>query len=232
MANSSQQYGPEAYESGELPVYAQVARSYPTDKTGKIIADSNRIARIQATMKQEQQMKKAGARHSAGDRALIQKVHDDAVNLGAQCSEMGKSIEASEHEVKFAKQHDLSVLKVDEELGLVFGWAIISKNQGEEYFDVQGDHIPEQSMLKASTDFMLSDRVGKEMHAGGTKGTIVFAWPLTTDIAKAMGLETDRTGLMIAWKPHDVATLEKFKSGEFSGFSIGGSRHEDEEVGD
>lgn len=182
-------------------------------------------------------MNKYGARNSSVDLERIQKIHDHAKDLGAQCASSGTvtkfvdvRITDKGRVVGYEKVQDLSILKVDDELGLVFGWAIVSKDDGEDYFDVQGDHIPEDSMLKASTDFMLSDRVGKEMHAGEAAGTIVFAWPLTTDIAKAMGLETDRTGLMIAWKPSDVATLEKFKSGEYSGFSIGGYRLADEEV--
>ena len=43
------------------------------------------------------------------------------------------------------------IKKVDEELGLVMGFAIICKIDGEPYFDTQGDHIPEDSMLKAAT---------------------------------------------------------------------------------
>lgn len=121
------------------------------------------------------------------------------------------------------------VAKVDTELGLVFGFAIVCKVAGVEYFDLQGDHIPEQSMLEASLDFMENSQVAKEMHSGEQKGTIVFAFPLTTDIAKSMGIQAERTGLMIAMKPASDM-LEKFKSGEYTGFSIGGRRIEDEEV--
>jgi hypothetical protein len=35
------------------------------------------------------------------------------------------------------------VLKVDESLGLVLGWAIVCKKDGCDYFDLQEDHIPE-----------------------------------------------------------------------------------------
>lgn len=121
------------------------------------------------------------------------------------------------------------VCKVDEELGLVFGFAIVCKVDGEDYFDVQDDHIPESSMLKASTDFMLHSRMAKEMHQGGEAGTVVFAFPLTTDIAKALGIATKKTGLIVAMKP-DAEMLGKFKRGELTGFSIGGRRGEDEEV--
>ncbi len=130
-----------------------------------------------------------------------------------------------------------TIIKVDEELGLVFGWAIISTIKKEDYFDKQGDHIPDESMLEAATDFMLTSRKGGEMHLkneDGTKlvkGVIAFAWPMTAEIAKAFEIVTDVTGLMIAYKPDDGEILEKFKDGTYTGFSIGGFRGIDEEVG-
>lgn len=122
------------------------------------------------------------------------------------------------------------VAGVDDSLGLVFGWAIICKEAGEDYWDVQEDHIPEKSMLHSATDFMANSRVIKEMHAGEGKGTVVFAWPMTGDIAEAMGITTKNTGFMIGVKPDDPEILAKFKSGEYTGFSIGGTRLEDEEI--
>ena len=124
------------------------------------------------------------------------------------------------------------VVKVDEGLGLVMGYAIVCKEVGEPYFDKQGDHIPEDSMLEAALDFMENSRLAREMHAGDGKGSVVFAWPMTEDIAKAFGIATDTTGLMIAMRPSDDAMLEKFRDGTYTGFSIGGERIEDEEVED
>lgn len=121
------------------------------------------------------------------------------------------------------------IVKVDDALGLVFGFAIVCKQGGEEYYDIQGDHIPEESMLKAATDFMLHSRVASEMHTGEDVGRVVFAFPLTTDVAKALDIETLRTGLLIAMKPA-AEVLEKFRDGTYTGFSIGGVRLEDEEV--
>jgi len=121
------------------------------------------------------------------------------------------------------------VCKVDEDLGLVFGFAIVSTMDGEPYFDVQGDHIPDDSMLKASTDFMLHSREAKEMHKGGKAGSVVFAFPLTAEVARSLDIVTKKTGLIIAMKP-DAEMLAKFKSGELTGFSIGGVRGDDEEV--
>lgn len=123
-----------------------------------------------------------------------------------------------------------AIIKVDEGHGLVLGWAIVCKRDGEDYVDLQNDHIPEDAMLAASVDFMQNSRVAKEMHAGESKGSIVFAFPMTTDIAKAFGVETKTTGLMVAMKPDSADMLAKFRDGTYTGFSIGGHRLEDEEV--
>lgn len=135
-----------------------------------------------------------------------------------------------EEEVAKRFRFTADVLKVDAELGIVFGWGVICKEDGEDYFDVQGDNADENGLIEASADFMEHSRVTKEMHRGGERGGgVVFAFPLTTDIAKAFGIVTDTTGLMIGIRP-DTEMLEKFKSGELRGFSIGGIRLEDEEV--
>ena len=115
------------------------------------------------------------------------------------------------------------------EQGLVLGWAIVCSEMGEEYFDLQGDAVTEKAMLDAATDFAENSRVAKEMHQGEQAGTVVHTWPLTSDIAKSFGVECDKRGLMIAMRP-DEGMLDKFKSGELTGFSIGGIRGVDEEV--
>lgn len=127
------------------------------------------------------------------------------------------------------------VCKVDTGLGLVFGFAIICTKNGEPYWDLQDDHIPDDAMLKAATEFMQSERIQGDMHqldAGGNPiqdGNVVFAFPLTSDIAKAMDIQCDKTGLMVAIKPSpDI--LEKYRTGDYTGFSIGGHRGMDEEV--
>lgn len=131
-------------------------------------------------------------------------------------------------QVQFRTNTD--VTKVDATLGLVLGWAIVSKVDGQPYFDKQGDHIPEDAMLKAATDFMLSARTAKAMHVGESRGTIVFAWPMTEEIAKAYGIETGgKFGLMVAAK-FDEGVMAKFADGSYTGFSIGGYRGVDEDV--
>lgn len=127
---------------------------------------------------------------------------------------------------------------VDDELGVVFGWAIVSEDDGidgedKRYFDLHGDHVPEGAMLKASTDFMLDHREGKVMHRGEAVGDIVFAWPQTREIAKQFGETGTVFGLKIGWKPRDPELLKEFKpGGSLTGFSIGGAYGDIEEIPD
>lgn len=114
------------------------------------------------------------------------------------------------------------VLNVDESLGLVFGWAMVSKVRDEDYFDTQGHHIPEDVMLKGAADFMQHSNIAKDMHEGKQVGSYVFAFPLTTEIKKAMQIECPYSGFMIAMKPDTPELFNKFKSGAYTGFSIGG----------
>lgn len=118
---------------------------------------------------------------------------------------------------------EYEVRKVDQDLGLVFGWGIICKIKGQDYFDLHGDTIPEDVMLKSTTVFMIECRMAGDMHVEMNKGTIVHSFPLTTDIAAAMGIQTEQTGWMIAMRPSDPEILQKFADGTYKGFSIGGS---------
>lgn len=124
------------------------------------------------------------------------------------------------------------IAKVDDDLGLVFGWGIISTENGEPYVDLQNEHIPVDQMLKAATDFMLHSRATDEMHDEVAKGVTVHSFPMTNEIAESYGMTTDREGWMIAVDPGEEI-LAKFRSGEYTGFSIGGvaSRVPMEETG-
>ena len=124
---------------------------------------------------------------------------------------------------------DAKVVKVDSDLGLVIGWAVICTEHGEDYFDKQGDHVEENALVEAVADFMENSRVAKEMHRGRSRGNVVFAFPLTADIAKSLGIETSITGLLVGMRP-DKDMLEKYRSGELTGFSIGGGRLLEHEV--
>lgn len=179
---------------------------------------------------------KVGAHHTQAEYQQLQQIHDTAVALGATCGghtdddDDGDYTKAVDGEFTKVEGDAAGVLKISDELGIVFGYAIICKIDGKDYYDTQHDHIPEHSMMKAATEFMLDRRIAKEMHFGDEKGKIVFAFPLTAEIAKAMDIETKHTGLIIGMKPDSPSLLQKFRSGEYTGFSIGGTRIRDKEA--
>jgi len=116
----------------------------------------------------------------------------------------------------------VQVCKVDAELGIVFGFAVVCKSGGEDYFDLQGHCIPEDEMLQASAEFMAGSRVAKEMHGREPgEGTVVYAFPLTSEIARALSIRTEMTGLLIGMRPAPEV-LAKFQDGTYKGFSVAG----------
>lgn len=112
--------------------------------------------------------------------------------------------------------------KVNDELGVVFGWGIVCARDGKPYIDLQGDEIADDVMLAATTNFMLDDRTAKLMHAGGAVGRVVHSLPVTKDIGPALGFNSRITGWAVGVHFDDREVLRKFKTGELTGFSIGG----------
>ena len=107
-------------------------------------------------------------------------------------------------------------------LGIVFGYATVSKENGVDYFDTQGDHISDEETIPMAFDFAKGERLGDDMHDQGNAGFFPFIFPLTEDVAKSLGIEAKKYGLLVGFKPNSDDLLAKFASGEYTGFSIGG----------
>lgn len=128
------------------------------------------------------------------------------------------------------------ISKVDASQGLVFGYAIVCEENGEPYFDNdssgESHHITPAAMLEAAKDFAKTARPAKEMHTGDDIGHNLFLFPMTQDIADSMGIQVQKTGLLIGMAPDEPEVLAKFASGEYTGFSIGGRMIESELLDD
>ena len=126
-------------------------------------------------------------------------------------------------------KRDVQILKVDEDLGLVFGFAEITEQDGEEYFDLGGDARTEKALLGAWTEFFKNGQVLGDMHTSADSGDVIFAFPMTRAIAKQLDFQGTTYGMLVGIQP-SADGLEKFKSGEYTGFSIGGTRVAEEIV--
>ena len=113
------------------------------------------------------------------------------------------------------------VKQLDEER-LAFGWAYVATVKGEVSLDHSGEFIRADQLAKAATNFMLSVRTAKRMHSGESIGEVIHSMPLTNDVAKALGIQSDREGWIIAIKVHDEQVWQDVKSGKLAAFSIGG----------
>lgn len=147
-------------------------------------------------------------------------------------------------DAKLAKVQ-VQVVKTDSKLGLVFGYAIVCKTRNadgelEDYYDtgsyddtddtVYSDHITEEAMLAGVTEFMKSQRIATDEHERDgdgddakpvASGVVVHSFPLTADIATALGITVEKTGWLVAMQP-EAAMLKRFVDGDLRQFSIGG----------
>lgn len=114
------------------------------------------------------------------------------------------------------------ILKQDSEERLVYGWAYVSTNKGKISLDHSGEFVRPDQIAKAATNFMLSMRTAKRMHSGGKIGEVVHSMPLTNEISKALGIQSDREGWLVAIKVYDDKVWQDVKSGKLAAFSIGG----------
>lgn len=115
-----------------------------------------------------------------------------------------------------------NIIKVDEEQRIIYGWASVATVKGEPLVDLQGHIIPIEVLHKAVNTFMEGARVGKLMHQGKQVGQIIHSFPVTDEIMKSLGIQSDKQGWIVGYKVYDDDTWEEVKAGKWAAFSIGG----------
>ena len=116
----------------------------------------------------------------------------------------------------------VEILKMDEEQRIVWGWAYVSTIDGELQVDSHSDSIETVEMVKMANEYMKGVRAVKVMHEGENRGGIVHSLPLTAELAKFLGIETNKEGWIVGMYVSDDEAWEATKSSSFTGFSIGG----------
>lgn len=139
------------------------------------------------------------------------------------------------------KFQNATILKASAKLGLIFGFAMITKARNAQgdlvpFNDDDDDQFTDQGMLEACTDFAKSSRVACTMHARDAAeqpiqdGGVIHHFPLTEEIAKALDIVAPVAGLLVALAPDNPDTVARAERGDFTGFSIGGKIIEAEHI--
>lgn len=109
-----------------------------------------------------------------------------------------------------------------EDQRLVFGWASISTNKGEEVIDKQGHIIAPDELEKAAYDFVLYSRSQGDKHIRKGVGRLVESMVFTKQKQDVLGIDLGLEGWFVGFRVDDDATWDGIKKGGLPEFSIGG----------
>lgn len=146
--------------------------------------------------------------------------------IGAIMDSVFRNTQSLEKQQPFEISAD--IVKASEEQRVVYGWASVISMSGEPYYDTQGHAISVEVMEKMANEFMSDVRVAKTMHDGGQVGEIIHSLPLSSELAKSLGIDSPIEGWIIGVKVHSEEVWKAIKAGSLKAFSIGGmARMED-----
>lgn len=126
-------------------------------------------------------------------------------------------------------EFDGEVRKSDTEKRQVFGWCSLSKVDGVDVVDRQGDYVPIDEMEKSAYHYVVNSRKGSDMHqrVGDQPlhtSDLIESFVVTPEKLEAMGLEPDAVphGWWVGFKVNDEQQWENVKKGDRVHFSIHG----------
>lgn len=149
---------------------------------------------------------------------------DTLTNAVLERTKKQQQSSVNKHDVEFMCE----ISKVDTEKRQVFGWASISKMDGEYVKDRQGDVIDTDELERAAYEYVLRSRKGGHEHQKGEEGPVhvsdlIESIVITDEKKKSLGLPDEMPeGWWVGFKVNDDKVWELAKSGELAGFSIHG----------
>lgn len=117
----------------------------------------------------------------------------------------------------------VTIVKINVDKQIVWGWALVSVEKGEPVCDLQGDVVDTEELQSAVHTTYMKGRVGKSMHSGGQVGEVVDSIVFTKDLQDALGIDLGREGWFVGMKITKASVWEQVKSGKLTAFSIGGT---------
>lgn len=139
-----------------------------------------------------------------------------------------------EKEVVLVDNKYSSVVKINEDQNLVFGWAYTSIDKdGERVVDHSGEVIYPEDLELAAYLFNLKFRDSGVMHEGEVVGKLVESFVVTPEKLEAIGITQDMQkniqkngqlpiGWWVGFYVEDNEVFDKVKNGQYSMFSIQG----------
>ncbi len=110
-------------------------------------------------------------------------------------------------------------------------YPVRSEVRGRYVVDKQGDVIEDRELEDAVLAYGLSSRAAKAMHAGGRVAE-GLAFPLTTMVQRALGVDLGKGGALGLWRIHDDAAWRAIRDGRLRSLSLGGTAVREEYAGD
>lgn len=125
----------------------------------------------------------------------------------------------------FLTPPDVSIMKLNEEEHMVYGWASVISKDGQQIIDRQGDVVDSADLRGAVVDFMKHQRNAGEMHRPDrlSVGVVVESLVLDDSIQKSLGIDLGMEGWYVGVHVPDQTTWDKVKDGTYKAFSIGGT---------
>jgi hypothetical protein len=117
------------------------------------------------------------------------------------------------------------ITKTMDDKRLAFGWANVITKDGKILVDRQDDFVDDPWELeKAAYDYVISARVGGEMHERTGVSTLVESMVFTKEKIEKMGIPQGMIpeGWWVGFKVTEESVWELVKTGEYPGFSIHG----------
>lgn len=126
------------------------------------------------------------------------------------------------------------IMKFDAEKRQVFGWCSLTRVNGEDVVDLQGDYIPLEEIEKSAYKYVIESRKGGDMHRRENSfskslplhtSDMIESFVVTPEKLSKMGLQEDALphGWWVGFKVNDDEQWQLVKDKKRTGFSIHGS---------
>lgn len=191
-------------------------------------------------------LKKPGEVKKACDE-IIEKRRNGEITTDEALELINKAVESAEYVEEIVEENvalepvrevninpakyefDGEIKKSDTEKRQVFGWCSLSKVDGVDVVDRQGDYVPIDEMEKSAYHYVVNSRKGGDMHqrVGDEPlhtSDLIESFVVTPEKLEAMGLEPDAVphGWWVGFKVNDEQQWENVKKGDRVHFSIHG----------